>query len=360
LAENPVIPIVFATDDNYVPLLSVAIQSIMENAKQDAEYRMFVLYETVSPENQETLLRQVSAFPAFKLEFIDVTPHFAGVEFQNLEFSRATYYRFMLPSIMGEYPYVIYLDCDLICLADIAEILDFDYSQYVLGAVRDVVRESDLDSHRSCRTLGMENYLDYFNAGVLVVNIKAFLESVELQELFRMSEESYYRFPDQDILNIIFEGRVLLLPVRWNSRHYRWAAIFSEDEQYEYAGTRDNPAILHFNDDKPLDAREEGEEMTERHKAFWDYASRSPFYEALRNRLAENEARARAAETIDPESEDCILLTNKKYEIYLAEPALKKHGVEYKIKHGDPDAKFKIFVANEDVDRALDILMTEL
>jgi lipopolysaccharide biosynthesis glycosyltransferase len=316
------------------------------------------LYETVSPENQKILTRQVGAHPAFKLEMIDVSPYFAEINFLNLNFSRAAHYRFALPWIMQDYPFVIYLDCDLVCRVDIARLLDYDVSGCALAAARRIIGTSGWDwMEGHTKGLGLENRRDYFNSGVLVFNTKRFRETVDLQELCRMAEENEFIFPDQDGLNIVFKGDVLYLPIKWNSNLYRnEPAGLTEEEEYDYREAQENPAILHYNGDKPL----EGGGPTERQKPFWDYASRTPFFEVLQRKLAENEAKSRAAETIDPENEECILFSNDKREAQAAELALDGQGIAYKTRQGDADFAYKVFVANEDVDSALDTLMSDL
>jgi lipopolysaccharide biosynthesis glycosyltransferase len=352
------VPVVFATDDNYVPLLSVAIQSIMENAKRDAEYHFFILHETVSPENQETLMRQVSAHSSCKLDISDVSPYTGGIDFLNMNFTRAAYYRFVLPYSLREYPYVIYIDCDVACVVDIAELLDYDYSEFALAATRRIISGDSnwgwVESH--AKGLGLENPRDYFNSGVLVFNTKRFREIIDLDELYRMASENEFLFPDQDILNLVFKDDVAFIPMRWNLLTDKAFSGLSEEEAEEYEEAKKNPAILHFNGDKPL----ESGDVTERLKLFWDYASRTPFLTVLQNRLKENEAKKLEDGTIDPESEECILFSNNKREAQSAEAALARQGIGYKTKRGDADFGFKIFVANDDVEKALDVLMNDL
>jgi lipopolysaccharide biosynthesis glycosyltransferase len=356
MAAPPVIPIAFASDDNYVPYLSVAVQSIIENAKSGAEYRLFILHETVSPENQKALLRQVSNHRAFHLDMIDVSSFAGGRVFQNMNFSRATYYRFALPHILRDYPLVIYLDCDIVCAADIAELLDYDYSGHALAAARRVIGDSPwswLEAH--AKGLGMKNCRHYFNAGVLVFNTKKFGETADMETLFRMAEENYFLLPDQDILNIVFEGNVFYLPIRWNLMTDENIGGLSEDEELEYKAARENPAVLHFGADKPL----EGAERTERRNLFWDYAERTPFLNELQKKLGENKAKRAAVENIDPEHEECVFFGKTKRETENVEASLERHGIIYKTKHGDTDFKYKIFVPSGDVERVLDILSDE-
>jgi lipopolysaccharide biosynthesis glycosyltransferase len=353
MAARPVIPVAFATDDNYVPYLSVAVQSVIENARSGNEYRLFILHETVSPENQKALLRQVSNHRSFHLDIIDVSPFTGGRSFQNMDFSRATYYRFALPYILREYPFVIYLDGDIVCTADIAELLGYDYSGYALGATRRVIGNSGWRWLKGyAKGIGIKNYRHYFNAGVLVFNTERFCETANMEKLFLMAEETYFRLPDQDILNIVFEGNVLYIPVRWNLMTDEAIGGLSEDEELEYKAARENPGILHFAVDKPL----EGGARTERKNLFWDYAGRTPFFNELQNRLRDNEARRGAVENIDPEHEECVFSSKNKRETKNVEISLEKHGITYKTKYGDKDFGYKIFVPSGDVEHVLNIL----
>ena len=50
--------IVFACSENFVPYLSVAIQSIVDNANKDRRYDIIVLTRDLSPTSMVTLTRQ--------------------------------------------------------------------------------------------------------------------------------------------------------------------------------------------------------------------------------------------------------------------------------------------------------------
>ena len=44
MADKQIIPIVFASNENYAPYMSVAIRSIIEHKSPDKEYRVYVLH----------------------------------------------------------------------------------------------------------------------------------------------------------------------------------------------------------------------------------------------------------------------------------------------------------------------------
>mgnify|MGYP002511525354 CR=1 FL=1 len=54
-------------------------------------------------------------------------------------YSIETYYRFFIPNMFPQYDKVLYLDCDIAVLGDIAELYNTDISDCLLGAVSEEV-----------------------------------------------------------------------------------------------------------------------------------------------------------------------------------------------------------------------------
>ena len=53
-----IIPICFATDDNYIPFLAVAIASLLDNSAKDRYYKIYVLTTQLKQENIDSILDQ--------------------------------------------------------------------------------------------------------------------------------------------------------------------------------------------------------------------------------------------------------------------------------------------------------------
>ncbi|GHT63911.1 general stress protein A [Spirochaetia bacterium] len=354
MTEKPIVPIVFTSLDNYVPPLSVALQSIMENADTERnEYRFFILYTDITSEHQEALRAQAAAFPHCSLTFIDVSAHVAGITFANLNFTEAAYYRFLIPGLLGEYERVIYLDCDIICLTDIALLLDPDYGDAVLGAPHTVISDEPERAwvRENAIGIGMADYRNYFCAGIMVFNIKPFNSLISQDALLRLAAANTYIYADQDILNVLCEGRVRYIPMKWNTVFDRDIPSILEAQAAEYEESRTNPAILHLNSDKPW------KENTgaDRHTRFWDYASRTPFAAELRALLQENVSRLAAP--IDPETDEAIFFSNNIRETEQTEARLKAAGIAAKRGSGAEGCAFNVYVSRDDVEKAFAVLM---
>ena len=65
------IPLIFATDDGYVPFISVALKSIIENANKDYFYPVYILTSGLSSENISKLKELENE--NFSIESVDVT-----------------------------------------------------------------------------------------------------------------------------------------------------------------------------------------------------------------------------------------------------------------------------------------------
>ena len=50
--EKKIIPLFFATDNNYIPFLAVALQSLLENASKDYFYKIYILTTNLKKEYQ--------------------------------------------------------------------------------------------------------------------------------------------------------------------------------------------------------------------------------------------------------------------------------------------------------------------
>jgi lipopolysaccharide biosynthesis glycosyltransferase len=353
MAEKKIVPIVFCTTDAYVPPLSVAMQSIMENAGAGgSEYRFFVLQQGVSVKNQELLHAQVKRFGGFSLDVIDVTRYIEGITFYNLNFSIAAYFRFLAPYLLQEYERIIYLDCDIICLTDIALLLAYDYGAYVLGAAHRVISD-DTDwawVKEYAKNIGLSDYRNYFNSGVLVINTKKWRDMISQEAILEMAAATTYIFPDQDMLNVLCEDKVCWFPMQWNSMMDIDIPSISDEQFHEYHVSRTKPCIIHLNADKPW-KKNSG---TERTKRVWDYAGRTPFADDLRATLRENEARQAAP--VDADKDECIFFSNNLRETELAESQLQNHGIETKRGAGAENCAFNVYVSKDAVEKALAVL----
>ncbi|WP_322154676.1 glycosyltransferase family 8 protein [Paratractidigestivibacter sp.] len=295
--------VVFACSENFVPYLSVATQSIVDNASSDRRYDIIVLTRDLSPTSMITLSRQTKGVNV-GIGFLDVDAALGDIKLPHHgHFRPETYFRLLAPQLLPNVDKAIYLDSDLIVNADIAELYDYDVEGYKIGATRDADTIGQIDGYDETvgpylhDELGMDDPHDYFQAGVLLMNLAELRRTITPEEFLRISTERMWRWLDQDVLNKVVNGEYARIPMNWNYlmdwQHLRRTHIIANapaDVRDEYEAARNDPKIVHFAgpDNRPwLYPDADGADL------FWSYAKRSPYLEEIRTQLEDSRATAK-------------------------------------------------------------------
>lgn len=294
--------IVFACSENFVPYLSVAIQSIVDNASAARRYDIIVLTRNISPTSMITLTRQTKA-DNVGIGFLDVDAALGDIELPHHgHFRPETYYRLLAPQLLPNVDKALYLDSDLIVDDDVAELFDVDVTGHLLAATRDADTIGQMDGYDTTvgpylkNELGMSDPHDYFQAGVLLMNLAELRATITPEEFLELSTRRMWRWLDQDVLNKVVDGDYVRVHMRWNYlmdwQHLRRTHIVANapaDVRAEYEEAAADPAIIHFAgpDNRPwLYPDADGADL------FWHYAMRSPYLDEIRGQLEESRASA--------------------------------------------------------------------
>ncbi len=241
------IEIVFATDNNYIQHMAAAMVSILLNSDNSSDFRFHILDGGIEEANRGKI-EKLKELRGFEIIYYDMKKFdFSKFPLNRDYISVATYYRLLLLDILpNDVEKVIYLDCDLIVEKDIKELWQYDVSSYMAGVIED---EGSISQIKRLK-LPYEN--NYFNAGILLLNIKnlrTFDFKNECIDYFNENEK-IITLQDQDILNGVLNGKCKFLPLCWNAngRIYeinRLETLYTKEEAKE---AKYNPAILHFTD----------------------------------------------------------------------------------------------------------------
>ena len=276
----------FSCDDNYVPFLAVTLESLRANCDQNRRYFLHILHTGLSAEN---IARLTEAFDCgiFTVEFHDIT---ATVEAFSARlhtrdyYSRTTYYRLFIPDLFPMLDRALYLDSDLLVRGDIAQLYDTELGDHLAAAIPDtfIDREESLRLYATKR-VGLESSKDYFNAGVLLMNLRAMRE-YGFQKVFLslLDAVKFNIAQDQDYLNVICQKRTVLLGREWNTMPF----------EAETPETK----LVHFNlDNKPW--HKDGVPYS---GLFWHYADRCAYaadVRRVRKNYSEQQRMQSATET---------------------------------------------------------------
>lgn len=217
--NTEIIPIFFAVDDGYIPFLAVTLQSLITNASKDYNYDLKILYTKISNENKQKILKFENK--NFKIEFIDLNYYLeelASKLYTRDYYTKTTYYRLLIPNLYPQYDKALYLDSDITVIGDISELYNIDIGENLVGAVPDAsVRKIKEFSEYVERVIGMADYKNYFNAGILLMNLKEMREfDFQSKFLYLLETVKYSVAQDQDYLNRICKGRTKILDAGWD------------------------------------------------------------------------------------------------------------------------------------------------
>ena len=262
-----VIPIFFATDDNYMPYLDVALTSLVEHTTNENMYKIYVLNTGLSTEYKNMMKRLEK--DNVEITFYDMSFYIDGIKEKLksvMHFGLATYYRLFIQSLFPQYTKVLYLDCDIVVLKDVAELYSFDLGDNMLaGAIEQFILHTPEYSTYTKYAIGVDSS-KYINAGILIMDLEKFRKERIEQKFVHLLVN--YNFdlcdPDQAYLNFLCKDKILILPNGWNKTNYPVAC-------------EGDLNIVHFAlAEKPWQSDVKNCEL------FWKYAKKSAFYDIIK------------------------------------------------------------------------------
>lgn len=270
--NKPTIPIFFACDDNFVKFTIVAITSLKANASKDYHYDIHVLYTEMSKEMKEATLEL--ADDDFSIKFDDVSIFLKSVQYRLTVrdyYSKTTYYRFFISNLYPEYDKAVYLDSDMIVIGDISELYNTDLGDNYVGAVLDhPVQVTPVFQDYVEKVVGVSRN-SYFNAGMLVMNCKAFREKGILDKFIKLLHEySFVVAQDQDYLNVICKGKVTVINQAWNVQIF--GEVTLPPEEFKIAHYNMGAKPWHYDDCRFKEF-------------FWKYAEQTSVYKEILDEL---------------------------------------------------------------------------
>lgn len=290
------VSLVFAANDHYAPYLYTLIASILKQRDSQRPYDLIVLSEDFSPQNQA--IYKELCDDRTSVRFLDVTE--ALRPFQDKlrvrgHFRVETYFRLLLPQLLPDHHKVLYLDADMVCLHNVAELYDTDMRGYLVAACKDpdttgLYNGSTFDDGH-VRTLeymheqlGVKDLFAYFQAGTVLFNLDEWRTSINVAEVFEFAQSNEWHLLDQDVLNHFCYGHVRFLDMSWNVMYdfdrvrIRDIIAYSSPElQKAYMAARAQPRIIHYaGPTKPWDDLE-----VDFAHVFWRFARQTPYYEIM-------------------------------------------------------------------------------
>lgn len=203
------INLIFSIDKMYEQHLAVCLQSIYDNNRGN-NFHIFLL----APKGHDIGRKLLHTIINLRFEYtvLSVEERLFSNFHISYHVSLATYYRLIIGKLLPLNVHkAIYLDSDLVVMDDLTDLWQTDITEHAIAAV-------DEKAFDRFEALGIPTKFNYFNAGVLLINVDYFRN----ENLFEKAL-TYYNtnkinilWWDQDILNGLLYNKRLKLPSEWN------------------------------------------------------------------------------------------------------------------------------------------------
>ncbi|BBG60551.1 glycosyltransferase family 8 protein [Providencia rustigianii] len=260
--------VIYGSDENYQFGVGVSVVSLLSN-NPSTFFRFHLFLDIVKPEFLDKL-RLIAEQFSVEFNVYELDNSLLKTLPASEVWSSAMYFRLIAFEYLSNYyDYALYLDADVICKSSLNLSTD-TIANVIAGVVPDDI---GVRAKSGERLHVPELNETYFNSGVMFVNLKAWHHNQVTKKCFELLSQSnakeLYKYPDQDVLNLILREKLVLLPGRFNTIYTLKNELNdSTHQKYKNIITADT-ALIHYTG------------VTKPWHTWANYSSAKPFYEAL-------------------------------------------------------------------------------
>lgn len=270
------IPVFLPSDNNYSPYCAVTIASICHNTREFVNF--YILDGGISNENKQNICKLKKVFNNFSIEFLETNLDKYFLNFNIPQYlNLATYSRLLISILKPELEKVLYFDTDTVIMADIKELFETDMEVYSIAAAWDSTRK--FYNNDTKEVMELSDDYKYFNAGVLIIDIKKWIKDDVVSKLFEIYEKYNNKIPhaDESLLNKYFDNNYKILDIKWNYLDYDSVNSPEVKPAIRHFATPFKPwnSNFCFAGKKPIPLKNFDD--------FWKYAKMTPFFEQIKS-----------------------------------------------------------------------------
>ena len=287
------VAIAMSSSNEYVPYLSVCLQSLIHNSSSEHNYDIIIFERNIGDKDKSKLYKQVSAYMNISLRFINPMNIISKYNLKfHSRYNLECYFRLTAPIILKNYSKVIYTDVDLVFNADIYDLYSINLEGYSIAACQDLMWHAFINNPLAdwakygTEQLALNDLYKYFNTGVMLINTNKFNINNYSCILLDLLEKKQYRILEQDALNSFFQSNIKYIATTWNvpivnNIYAKIIDFMPPKTRQQYSHDRDNAKIVHYaGRGKPWN--NPGEDLA---YLWWQYARRTPYYEIILQRM---------------------------------------------------------------------------
>lgn len=244
--------IVCCTDTHYIMPTGVMLKSLFDNNKTENLTVHVIIDDSVTESDKRALTEITEGYISFYAAGL-IHCSFPNIGVTHTHVTTASYYRLFLTQLLPvEIEKVLYLDGDIIINDNLSDLWETNIENYAIGCIQDMDEMPNLNRVSYPRDYG------YFNAGVLLVNLK-FWRDHQLLEIFLQCirvNGTKLMYHDQDVLNFTLYDKKRYLPMRYNVQNgflykKRFQLFTHDDNSNDLKVAQQHPAIIHYTLSKP-------------------------------------------------------------------------------------------------------------
>ncbi|EHN59789.1 glycosyltransferase family 8 protein [Oenococcus kitaharae] len=201
--------LLFSITDNYIHQLETTLFSIKCN-NTEQQFDVYVLL--ANTENSDNLinLKIFCRKLGMILHLIQVPSSAFAAAPKSSRYPQTIYYRLIAQNFLPkQIDRILYLDCDLLCLNPFKDFYESAFQDNLYTAAS---HTENIKIGRTFNKIRLGNYDvdNYFNSGVLLMNLKLIRQQVNLADIYHyIDSKSLQLFlPDQDILNALYGDKI--------------------------------------------------------------------------------------------------------------------------------------------------------
>jgi lipopolysaccharide biosynthesis glycosyltransferase len=253
------VPVVYASDNNYIVPTIVSITSLLINKSKNTFYNIFILTNNLSDEKKIKFV-----WPDYKDEYeLD----FFSVDLKELETIKAygtwtstIYAKYFISDLLKNYNKCLWLDSDTIIQQDLVELFTTNLNDNLIGAVKSPGMNYNIAAGKQpwLEIDREKSLLKCFNVGMLLLDLKKLRELGGCKYFFDNTLSAISNLSagtivtEQDMFNKLLIGRVEYLPLKYNF-YINNKIAFANRHYYPFCFDRktieeafDKPVIIHY------------------------------------------------------------------------------------------------------------------
>ncbi|MFC7338101.1 glycosyltransferase family 8 protein [Haloferula chungangensis] len=209
--------LVFCADRRMLAGLHVAAQSILFELHNEVPQVSISVFSADLDDSDEALLRKtldrtgrdyvLTMYPIDSSRF---------ESFPDLQASHATYFRLIVPDILGVDRF-LYIDADTLCRANLQPLYHTDLQGNPIGMAPEAPIERSVDPDVA-RLLGDRAKGYYYNAGVALIDAALWRREGLTEKCLKFIQDHHPSYHDQSALNYVLHGKIRCLEAKYNCR----------------------------------------------------------------------------------------------------------------------------------------------